>query len=52
MKYYYIALGIWILKILMWVTIILIPVERYLKDRFDYWHKPFLEGWDKYVNNL
>lgn len=52
MKYYFIAFGIWILKILMWATIILIPVERYLTDRFHYWYMPFIEAEHRYVMNL
>lgn len=39
--FYYIALLTWIAKIIMWVTIILIPVERHLSETYEAWRKPF-----------
>lgn len=52
MKYYFIAFGIWILKILMCATIILIPVERYLSSNYAYWCLPFIEAEERYIQSL
>ena len=39
--YYYLALLIWILIIIMFISIILIPVCMYLKHNSMLWYKPF-----------
>ena len=39
--FYYLAFIIWILKIMLFITIIGIPIERILSDHFDLWGEPF-----------
>ena len=41
MRYYFLALLIWITKIVLWLTIIGIPVERYLADNYSMFNAPF-----------
>lgn len=49
MRYYYFAFVIWVCKILLWVSIIGIPIERFLYwHSSDYWYMPFTEAFKKY----
>lgn len=41
---YYSAFLIWILKIIFWLSIILIPIERLLSDDYNCWREPFYEA--------
>ena len=41
MIYYFLALLVWIAKILLWVTIIGIPIERYLAYETEWFECPF-----------
>ena len=50
MKWYYLALLTWILEIIMFASIILIPVCIYLRDLRDWWDKPFINAYSLYVN--
>lgn len=38
---YYVAFLMWIVKIILWISIILIPIERLLSDDYDEWKSPF-----------
>ena len=42
MIYYFLALFLWVLEIVMIVSIILIPVIMYLRDNYLKWKHPFL----------
>lgn len=44
MKWYYLALLIWIAEIAMFASVILIPVCMYLRDSSDWWYRPFSEA--------
>lgn len=41
MRYYFLAFVIWILEIVMFATIILIPVAMYLRDSYVWFDAPF-----------
>ena len=41
MRYYFIAFLIWIIKILLWISLIGIPVERYMSDKYSAFSEPF-----------
>ena len=41
MKWYYLALLTWVLKIIMFLSIILIPVCKYSEDTYEWWDRPF-----------
>ena len=45
MKWYYLALLTWILEIIMFISIVLIPVCIYLRDSHDWWETPFSEAY-------
>lgn len=42
MKWYYLAILIWILEILMFISIIFIPAVMYLRDYHWWFNSPFL----------
>lgn len=44
MKWYYLALLIWIAEILMFASIVLLPVAIYLRNNNDWWENPFEEA--------
>ena len=44
MKYFYLALLIWFIKILLFISIIGIPLERYLSYNYSYFCYPFTEA--------
>ena len=44
MKWYYLALLIWIAEIIMFASIILIPVVMYLRRWCIWWDRPFTEA--------
>lgn len=44
MKWYYLALLIWILKIILWVSILGIPIEIYISNNSEWFEKPFCEA--------
>lgn len=52
MKYYFLAFIFWIIKIILWISIIGIPIERYLADRIGWFYKPFAEAYDKWIYDL
>lgn len=41
MKWYFLALLIWLLETIMFVSVILIPVIMYLRDNYEWFEKPF-----------
>lgn len=41
MIYYFIALFVWKIKIILWLSILGIPIERYLSDKVDFFSRPF-----------
>lgn len=47
MKWYYLALLTWILKIILWVSIVGIPMEIYLRDNYEWFEDPFYEAFEK-----
>lgn len=44
MKFYFLAFLIWILEIVMFASIVLIPVVMYLRDNYDWFERPFNEA--------
>ena len=44
MKYYFLALLVWIAKIALWITIIGIPIERYLAYETEWFYNPFYKA--------
>ena len=44
MKYYYLAFIIWISKILLWISIIGIPIDLYLTNNTNWFDEPFKEA--------
>lgn len=48
MKYYFLALLIWIAKILLWISIIGITIERYLSMITDWFDAPFFKADNEY----
>lgn len=44
MRWYYLALLTWIFKIILFVSIVGIPIEIYLSDSSDWFEKPFNEA--------
>jgi hypothetical protein len=49
--HYYLALLVWILIIIMFASVILIPICMYLKDTFWLWYKPFTTVREDYGSN-
>lgn len=45
MRWYWLALLIWFIEILMFVSILLIPVVVYARDNNDWFHAPFRNAW-------
>lgn len=52
MIYYFLALLIWLVKILLWVSVIGIPIERYVSFHTDWFDCPFTEAEYTYFRNL
>ena len=42
--FYYLALLTWILEIIMFASIVLIPIVLILREESDWWQKPFEEA--------
>ena len=47
MKYYFLALLVWIVMIIMFLTIILIPVVMHLRDNNEWFASPFSKACDE-----
>lgn len=48
MRWYYLALLIYIAEIIMFASVVLIPLVMYLRDAEDWWKSPFTEArWNK-----
>ena len=53
MRWYYLALLICIVEIIMFASIILIPVAWCLREDFDWWSAPFYEArWNRDYDKL
>lgn len=52
MRYYFLALLVWLIKILLWISIIGIAIERYLSDNNCWFEKPFEEAEHVYLRSL
>lgn len=50
MRYYFLALLVWLIKILLWISIIGIAIERYLSDNNRWFDTPFEKA--KFLESL